>query len=271
MLSLTFLRPISLWVCQCQDQCHSGFPFIWKWHCEAYGLSRDWAFFNDDWLSSFTHFKKLKLVHSNVHIKKFKFPRICIFESLWLFTISYKQDEIAFAWKGNTRQFECLEYYSLSMSVLGNRGSRCWSFSHWQGSNALWRCPWDTKHPHSWFTMGSCLPILWMYVTSRVQFLSSCFVIQTFPYFGFYEFLASKIDRNAVHKFLWSRYKKYGPIWKEVYPFRFTSVNLVRPEDIETMFRMEGKTPERPSLESMKEVRLKYLDEQLQNPGVLLA
>ncbi|CAG0884942.1 unnamed protein product, partial [Darwinula stevensoni] len=82
---------------------------------------------------------------------------------------------------------------------------------------------------------------------------------------------ATPMKKNAVHKFFWSRYKKYGPIWREVLPLRFTSVNLVRPEDIEMVFRLEGKNPDRPSLESMKEVRLKYLDEELQNPGVLLA
>ena len=65
-----------------------------------------------------------------------------------------------------------------------------------------------------------------------------------------------KYDLNRLHRNGLSKYKEYGPIVKETFPFGRDLVWLFDPEDIKTMFSSEGKYPMRRSHLALEHYRL---------------
>lgn len=56
-----------------------------------------------------------------------------------------------------------------------------------------------------------------------------------------------KYDIRLIHKVLFEKFKKYGPIFKEEYQRNQPIVYISDPKDIETVFRSQGKCPLRPT------------------------
>lgn len=77
-----------------------------------------------------------------------------------------------------------------------------------------------------------------------------------------------KYDLSRLHRNGLSKYKEYGPIVKESFPFGRDVVWLFDPEDIKTMYASEGKHPQRRSHLALEHYRLKH-PEKYNNGGLL--
>lgn len=77
-----------------------------------------------------------------------------------------------------------------------------------------------------------------------------------------------KYDLNRLHRNGISKYKEYGPIVKETFPFGRDVVWLFDPEDIKKMYANEGKYPFRRSHLALEHYRLQH-PEKYNNGGLL--
>ena len=77
-----------------------------------------------------------------------------------------------------------------------------------------------------------------------------------------------KYDLNRLHRNGMSKYKEYGPIVKETFPFGRDVVWLFDPEDIKKMYASEGKHPFRRSHLALEHYRLQH-PEKYNNGGLL--
>jgi len=64
-------------------------------------------------------------------------------------------------------------------------------------------------------------------------------------------------------------YRKFGPIWKDIYPGRPAIVSIVSPEDVQILFRNEGQFPARPGFETIKVYRQKRIEQFVANNGLM--
>jgi hypothetical protein len=72
--------------------------------------------------------------------------------------------------------------------------------------------------------------------------------------------IVGKYDIYKLHDVLQQKFAEYGPIFKEEYQRGKAIVNIYSPEDIETVFRSQGKCPIRPANDFVIHYRMKNKD-----------
>ncbi|XP_046635706.1 probable cytochrome P450 49a1 [Daphnia pulicaria] len=87
---------------------------------------------------------------------------------------------------------------------------------------------------------------------------------------GFFPHIGDGIPLSRMLELQKLRFKQFGYIWRDIVPGRPPIVYTARPEDVEKLFKTEGKHPVRPGMETIKAYRAQRIQD-FSSAGILLS